>query len=66
MGVRGELDLFREDVNRRLGHLEEWADDHDDEHNAGLRERQWTPTKVVAVLAGAATVGGFWLNAVGK
>lgn len=69
---RYEFGLYREDVNRRLGRLEDDVKRLDAEHETDMdnlakqeREGRWTWPKILAALAAAATVGGFYLEARG-
>jgi hypothetical protein len=75
MGVgRHEFQGALDDIRRRLDQLETWRGEHETEHDDDVdqanRERQerrrWTFTQIVAVAVATVTVGGFWLNALGK
>ncbi|WP_326854843.1 hypothetical protein [Actinocrinis sp.] len=71
---RYEFDLYRADIARRLKRLEQYADDHDKEHdqdeeNAAQEAREksrWTRSQIVAVIAAAATLLGLWLQATAR
>lgn len=68
---RYEFDLYRGDVERRLGNLERWREAHETEHDEDEEDRvkeakerrRWSWSQVVAVVSAGILLATLWVQA---